>query len=100
MISLECYLVSIKPSNEFGVADEEVRRLIPIISVEDVYLKEFYEASMQGFKPSLALKISSLEYKGEEELIYMGIRYSVIRTKTPDLDELILICERKIANVE
>lgn len=100
MINLECYLVSIKPANEIGVADEEVKRLIPIISVEDVYLKEFYEASMQGFKPSLSLRISSLEYKGEEELIYMGISYSVIRTKTPDLDELILICERKISNVE
>ena len=100
MISLECYLISIKASNEIGVAAEEIKRLIPIISVEDVYLKEFYEASMQGFKPSLVLKISSLEYKDEEELIYMGIRYSVIRTKTPDLDELILICERKISNVE
>ena len=100
MISLECYLISIKASNEIGVAAEEIKRLIPIISVEDVYLKEFYEASIQGFKPSLALRISSLEYKGEEELIYMGIRYSVIRTKTPDLDELLLICERKISNVE
>lgn len=72
---------------------------IPIIKVEDVYSTEFYEANQQGFKPSLRLKISALNYNDEEELIYMNKTYSVIRTQEATADEIILICERKIKNV-
>lgn len=82
--------------NEIEVLNQ---KLIPIIKVEDVYAKEYYEANQQGYKPSLRLRISALNYKDEEELIYMNKTYSIIRTQEVTADELVLICERKIKNV-
>lgn len=73
---------------------------IPIIKIEEVYANEFYEANEQGFKPTLRLRISALNYNNEEELIYMGITYSIIRVSEPYADEVLLICERKVKNVK
>lgn len=69
--------------------------VIPIIAVEDVYQSEFYNASMQGLKPTLRLLISDLNYNGEQELEYMSSRYSVIRVDTVNNEELALVCEKR-----
>lgn len=98
-----CKLLSTtSEQDDIGQEEEEVlkERLIPIIKVEDVYSKEYYEANQQGYKPSLRLRISALNYKDEEELIYMDKTYSIIRTQEPTADEVVLICERKIKNVK
>lgn len=71
------------------------KREVPIIKVEDIYSNEFYEANAQGYKPSLRLRMSELNYDNEQELEYRGIVYNVVRTQTPNIDEIILICERK-----
>lgn len=96
-----CYLLSTTiEQDEIGNEKEvQKKRLIPIIKVEDVYAKEYYEANQQGYKPSLRLRISALNYKDEEELIYMKKTYSIIRVQEVMADELVLICERKIKNV-
>ena len=101
MRDVSCTLLSTSiQSNSIGV-EEEVQTQIdcPIIKVEDVYANEFYSANEQGFKPTLRLRISTLNYNGETELIYMGETYSIIRTQEPEADELILVCERKVKNV-
>ena len=77
-----------------------VEREIPIIKTEDIYATEYYEASQAGYKPTLRIRISALNYEGETELIYMGITYTIIRTSEPYADEIVLICERKIKNVK
>ena len=101
MRDIDCTLLStIITQDSIGNEIETVKKsTIPIIKVEDVYANEFYEANQQGFKPSLRLKISALNYNDEEELIYMGKTYSIIRTQEPTADEVVLICERKIKNV-
>lgn len=101
MRDIACTLLStIIEQDEIGNEIETVKkRPIPIIKVEDVFAKEFYQANQQGFKPSLRLRISALNYNDEEELIYMNKKYSVIRTQEPTADEVVLICERKIKNV-
>ena len=73
---------------------------IPILKVEDIYANEYYRANEQGYKPSLRLRISTLNYDNQKELIYMNNKYSIIRTQEVTADELILICERKIKNVQ
>lgn len=101
MRDVSCTLLSTSiQSNEIGV-EKEVQTQVecPIIKVEDVYANEFYEANEQGFQPTLRLRISTLNYNGEPELIYMGTTYSIIRTQEPEADELILVCERKVKNV-
>lgn len=73
---------------------------IPVIKVEDVYANEYYEANQAGYQPTLRLRISALNYNNEQELEYMGIVYTIIRTQEVTADELILVCERKIKNVK
>ena len=101
MRDVSCKLLSTQIiENSIGVQKEQVTEIeIPIIKVEDVYANEFYQANEQGFKPSLRLKINALNYNNEQELIYMGTTYSIIRVQELTADELVLVCERKIKNV-
>lgn len=88
-------------TNNIGVQKEQIKEVeIPLIKVEDVYANEFYEANEQGYKPSLRIRISSLNYENQPELIYMNETYNIIRTQEITADELILVCERKIKNVK
>lgn len=101
MRDLSCKLLSTTiQEDSIGVQKEVTTEIeIPIIKVEDVYASEYYEANQQGYKPTLRLRISALNYNNEKELIYMGITYSIIRATEPYADEIILICERKVKNV-
>lgn len=84
-------------SNEIGVQEETTNEFeIPIIKIEDIYANEFYEANEQGFKPELRVRISAYNYNNEQELIYNGEHYTVIRSQYPKADEVVLICERKV----
>lgn len=76
-----------------------IKKVIPIIKQTSIMHEEFYEANEQGFKPEARFVISSLNYNGESDLIYMGVKYSIIRTTVTNPDELALICERKIGDV-
>jgi len=102
MRDISCKLLnSTIETNSIGTEKEKViEKEIPIIKVEDVYANEFYEANQQGFRPSLRLRINTLNYNYENELIYMNQIYSIIRTQEPTADEIILVCERKIKNVK
>lgn len=101
MYDVSCKLISAPIStDEIGnEIDGTKERLIPIIKVEDVRQNEFYNANQQGLKPSLRLRISSLNYNDEEELIYMSKKYSILRTQEITYDEIVLVCERKKGNV-
>lgn len=102
MRDLSCKLLSTTiQEDSIGVQKEVTTEIeIPIIKVEDVYANEYYEANQQGYKPSLRLRISSLNYNNEKELIYMGTTYSIIRASEPYADEVVLVCERKVKNVK
>lgn len=74
---------------------QDVKVEIPIIEVRDVYASEFYQASQQGLKPSLRLRISDLNYSNEPELEYLSNRYSIIRVDKVDNETIDLVCERR-----
>ena len=101
MRDVSCKLLSTTIiEDDIGVQKKQTTETeIPIIKVEDVYAKEFYEANEQGYKPSLRLRISNLNYDNQSELIYMNTTYTIIRTQEITTDELILVCERKVKNV-
>lgn len=102
MRDVSCKLLSTTlQTDSIGVQKEVQTEVeVPIIKVEEVYANEFYEANEQGFKPTLRLRISSLNYNNEKELIYMGTTYSIIRPSEPYADEVVLVCERKVKNVK
>lgn len=101
MRDVSCKLLSTTiQEDSIGVQKEVTIEVeIPIIKVEEIYANEFYEANEQGFKPTLRLRISSLNYSNEKELIYMGVTHSIIRATEPYADETVLVCERKVKNV-
>lgn len=102
MRDVSCKLLSttyIKNDKGIQIPGETIETEIPIIDEEDIYANEYYQASQQGYKPSLRLVISVLNYNNQEELIYMNTKYSIIRVQKKDEDKLILVCERKIKNV-
>ena len=74
MRDISCKLLSTTLiTDSIGVQKEKIEEVeIPIIKVEDIYEKEFYRANEQGYKPTLRLRISSLNYDDQEELIYMN----------------------------
>jgi len=78
------------------IAEKEV----PIIGTEKVWKDEFYKANQQGLRPSLRIKLSTLNYNDEEELIYMGKNYTVIRVDGDNDDEVTLVCQRRANNVK
>lgn len=101
MHDIECILLSKEiVQDEIGVEKEITKETpVPIIKNEEIYAKEYYVANQSGYKPTLRLKISALNYEGQQELKYMGIIYTIIRATEPYADEVTLICERKIKNV-
>lgn len=102
MYDVSCKLVSKKiTQDEIGVEQITfVEKEVPIIKVESIYANEYYEANQAGFQPTLRIKISALNYNNESEIIYKGITYSVDRIDNPNLDEVVLICERKTKDVK
>lgn len=103
MRDVSCKLLSTQVSKDsIGVSKPKqvIETEVPLIEVEDVYANEFYKANEQGYKPTLRLKISSLSYENQSELIYMNQTYTIIRAQESTADELILICERKVKNVK
>ena len=65
MRDVSCKLLSTTfEKNSIGVMISKVKEIeIPIIKIEDIYANEFYEANEQGFKPTLRLRISKLNYE-------------------------------------
>lgn len=53
--------------------------------------KEFYSAVSVGITPTAELQIRLSNYNGEQEVIYKGIRYSVIRTIPKGKFDLVLV---------
>lgn len=78
---------------------KERKETVPIIKETSILLEEFYEANKQGIRPELRIIISSLSYHGENEFIYMGDKYSIIRTSTPNVDEVAIIARKKVGDV-
>lgn len=98
---ISCTLRKItQTTDSIGVETESlVETTIPIIRIEKVFEKEFYRASEQGLKPSLKVRINSLNYNDEQELEYGGIIYTIIRADE-NVNDLILTCSRKIKNIK
>lgn len=100
MYDISCKLLSTAYKKDaIGQDVEENTEIeVPILKVEYVGTNEFYSANEIGLKPSLQIKINTLNYNNEEKLIYMNTIYSVIRVKNISVDEVLLVCERKEAD--
>lgn len=99
MINTECTLRKFTlVTNSIGVQTTTITELeIPIVRVEKVYASEFYRANEQGLKPTIRIVINALNYNDAEEVEYNGTIYTIIRVDD-NIEELALVCERKLKN--
>ena len=100
MIDLECTLIqiNIEKDDVGNEIEKQTEIIVPIIKHEDIYASEFYSAGTVGMKPTLKIRISSLNYSNQTKLRYINEEYEIIRVDTPTIDEVSLVCERKIKN--
>ena len=61
-------------------ADVETIQSNIFVNKKDVRGSEFYQAAAQGIQLETMFEVRSLDYQGEEILLYEGKRYSVERT--------------------
>lgn len=65
--------------------------------VQSVRTNEFYGAVEVGLSPSIKFVIKKLNYHGEHEIEWNGIRYEVIRVIEPkNKFDIVLVCSKKI----
>ena len=54
---------------------------------------EFYQAQTAGFKPEIKFVLTtSRDYNGQEEIIFDGVRYKVLKTYIPPNDSIEITC--------
>ena len=65
--------------------------------VQSVRTNEFYSAVEVGLTPSMEFVIKKLNYHGEHEIEWNGIRYEIIRVVEPkNKFDIVLVCSKKI----
>lgn len=64
-------------------------------SKKQIQMNEFYAARRAGIQPAIELIVHTFEYDGQQEFLYNGKRYSLIRTYERNDDEVELYLEQK-----
>ena len=84
--------------------EDSIKQKIPVesepreifVTEESVTGGEFFDAGRNGLRAELVLKTQTVNYLGEDEIIYNGVRYSIYRTwKRGNSDEIELHLARK-----
>lgn len=85
--------------------EDEIGQRIPIeekrteifVTQQSIGRREWVDAGKNGFNSEIKLTTSPINYSGEEEVEYNGIRYAIYRTYTnAELDEIELYLQRKV----
>lgn len=95
-------LVYLKTESEDDIGQpimvEDTREIL--VSSSSVTRSEFFSASRSGLTPEHVLKTAAVNYNGEKNIIYEGVRYSIYRTfQGEDDDEIELYLNRKASDV-
>ncbi len=74
----------------------EEKKIEILVSEESITRTEFFSAGRNGMKPEIMLKTATVNYSGQNEVIYEGMRYSIYRThKVEETDEIELYLQKK-----
>lgn len=84
----------------YGVQHEAITTRQVFAQVESVSLSEWTEGGRMGLNPEYRFTLFSPEYRGEKELVYKDITYTVYRTYNARNDAIELYAERKQGNNE
>lgn len=79
----EVIYLSAKKSQINNVGDriQTEERVLRLAKIKSIGQSEFYQAQAQGLKPEIKFVLADyLDYNNQEEVIYNGFRYKVLRT--------------------
>lgn len=77
--------------NEYGDRIESANNQVVYANKKSIRQSEFYQAHAFGLKPELMFEVRTIEFAGQEQLMYNGKVYNIIRTysKNDEITELI-----------
>jgi SPP1 family predicted phage head-tail adaptor len=86
--------------NDYG--DQEYLRTTQTVfaNKKSVRQSEFYQALATGLKPEIMFEVRSLEYTGQENLIYNLKEYVIIRTYSKNDEITELVCSGLVVKGE
>jgi SPP1 family predicted phage head-tail adaptor len=78
--------------NNVGNRIQTEERVLRLAKIKSIGQSEFYQAQAQGLKPEIKFVLADyLDYNNQEEVIYNGFRYKVLRTFRTG-SELEIVC--------
>ena len=88
------YLLSTQHiTNKVGDLIEVPIKTMRFARLKSIGQTEFYQAQAQGLKPEIKFVLADyLDYENQEEVIYKGFRYKVLRTFTTEQNEIEIVC--------
>ncbi|SET02210.1 phage head-tail adaptor, putative, SPP1 family [Salinibacillus kushneri] len=81
-------------TDDLGNQTIEESRNTVLCKVNSIGRNEFYEAATHGMKPEIEFVIHGYEYEDEQQVVFEGAEYKVIRTYKEDFEEVELTCEK------
>lgn len=68
-------------TNKIGDQIETEEQVLRLAKIKGIGQTEFYQAQAQGLKPEIKFVLPDyLDYNNQEEVIYNGFRYKILRT--------------------
>jgi SPP1 family predicted phage head-tail adaptor len=88
------YLLTTKyTTNDVGDSIEVPETSMRLARLKSIGQAEFYQAQAQGLKPEIKFVLADyLDYNNQEEIIYNGFRYKVLRTYRTETNEIEIVC--------
>ena len=89
--------------DDIGNPIESDNKINVLCGVKSIGRTEFYNAAANGLKPSYIFVVHPYEYDGETYVEFSEdespkVRYKVIKTYKPTMEELELTCEKEAGN--
>lgn len=92
VITLVSYMVTTSYDDYGDPVLSEVKQNV-YAECRSISQTEFYQAQTAGFKPEIKFVLTtSRDYNGQEEIIFNGIRYKVLKTYIPPNDSIEITC--------
>ena len=78
--------------NNVGDRIQTEERVLRLAKIKSIGQSEFYQAQAQGLKPEIKFVLADyLDYNNQDEVIYNGFRYKILRTFRTG-SELEIVC--------
>jgi hypothetical protein len=79
--------------NEYGDPFEVTGTTQVFVNKKSVRQSEFYQAHAVAFRPELMLEVRVVDYQGQQQVVFEGKTYHIIRTHSNNGEVTELVCQ-------